>query len=71
MGNKKPISDKKQGERKVAEANSERIAIIRISGMVKVPKHIENTLYRLRLRRKYSCVVVNLNKETKGTVPFR
>ena len=33
------------------------IAIIRIHGMVNVNKDVEETLYRLRLRRKYSCVV--------------
>ena len=37
------------------------IAVIRISGMVKVPKDIENTLYRLKLRRKYSCVIIKIN----------
>jgi len=44
------------------------IAIIRISGMVKVNKDIENTLYRLRLRRKYACVVLRENPELKGMV---
>jgi len=42
------------------------IAIIRISGMVKVDKDVENTLYRLRLRRKYSCVVLHESDELKG-----
>jgi len=42
------------------------IVIIRISGMVKVNKDIENTLYRLRLRRKYSCVVLQESKELEG-----
>ncbi len=50
---KKPVSEKK-------------IAIIRISGMVKVSRDIEDTLYKLRLRRKYSCVVVTLNESLKG-----
>lgn len=44
------------------------IAIIRISGMVKVPKDIENALYRLRLRRKYSCVVVKSTKSILGMI---
>ena len=35
------------------------IAVIRISGMVKVPKDIENALYRLKLRRKYVCVIID------------
>jgi ribosomal protein L30/L7E len=48
------------------ETENKQIAIIRISGMVKVSKDIENTLYKLKLRRKYSCVVVKLNKSLKG-----
>ena len=52
---KKP---KKQEEKKDSK---NQIAIIRISGMVKVPKDIENALYRLKLRRKYVCVVINAN----------
>ncbi len=42
------------------------IAIIRISGMVKVSKDIEDTLYKLKLRRKYSCVVVKPTKSILG-----
>ena len=37
------------------------IEVIRIKGMVKVAKDVSNTLDRLRLRRKYACVVL---KET-------
>ena len=44
------------------------IVIIRISGMVKVNKDIENALYRLKLRRKYSCVVVKPTKDTLGLI---
>lgn len=39
------------------------IAVIRIHGMVKIKKRTEETLQRLRLRRKYSCIV--LLKPTK------
>ena len=35
------------------------LAVIRISGMVKVNSDIKDTLDRLRLRRKYSCVLIN------------
>ena len=42
------------------------IAIIRIAGMVKVSKDIANTLHRLRLRRKYVCVVVKPTKDILG-----
>lgn len=34
------------------------IAIIRISGMVDVNKPVAEALHRLRLRRKYACVVL-------------
>ena len=34
--------------------------------MVKVSKDIEDTLYRLRLRKKYACVVVKPTKEILG-----
>ena len=43
-----------------------KIAIIRISGMIKVDENVENTLFRLRLRRKYSCVVLEETPELKG-----
>jgi len=35
------------------------IAIIRIQGEVKVKPEIVNTLFRLRLRKKYSCTLIN------------
>jgi large subunit ribosomal protein L30 len=35
------------------------IAIIRISGLVKVRQTSEETLFRLGLRRKYACVLIN------------
>lgn len=36
-----------------------KIAVIRISGMVGQRKTVEDTLYRLKLRRKYACIVFN------------
>ena len=39
------------------------ICVIRIHGMVGLKKNIAETLNRLRLRRKYSCIV--LEKPTK------
>ncbi len=39
------------------------IAVIRIRGQVGLDKEVNQTLYRLRLRRKYACVV--LEKPTK------
>jgi large subunit ribosomal protein L30 len=42
------------------------IAIIRISGMVDKKQEIAETLERFRLRRKYSCVIVEENSVVKG-----
>lgn len=45
------------------------IAVIRISGIVKVNREIAETLHRLRLRKKYACVLVDEgNKELVGMV---
>ncbi len=45
------------------------IAVIRIHGRVKVPKDIVNTLDRLRLKRKYSCVLIPFsNKNLMGMI---
>jgi len=45
------------------EKNTEQrlLALVRITGMIGVKKHQAQTLDRLKLRRKYSCVVVNGN----------
>lgn len=37
----------------------ELLVVIRISGMVKIKKDVAETLDRLRLRRKYSCVIID------------
>jgi len=44
------------------------ITVIRIHGRVKIKKKVEETLYRLRLRRKYSCVVLSSTKEQLGMI---
>ena len=44
------------------------ICIIRIKGQVGLRKEIVETLNRLRLRRKYSCVVLEGTKEEMGMV---
>ncbi len=44
------------------------ILVIRISGMVEIPTAVQETLYRLRLRRKYTCVVLHEDKETLGRI---
>ena len=38
-------------------------AVIRISGDVGIKKEVGETLERLRLRRKYVCIIGNFNKE--------
>lgn len=43
-------------------------AIIRISGKVGINTDIKNTLYRLRLRKKYACVVLQDSKELDGMI---
>lgn len=42
------------------------IAIIRILGLVGVNKHVEATLERLRLKRRYACVIVPETPEING-----
>lgn len=44
------------------------IAIIRIEGRVRVNKDLEETMNRLRIRKKYACVVLNPNKEQEGMI---
>ena len=41
------------------------IAIIRIAGKVKIKKKIEETLSRLRMRKKYVCVLVDEKDKVK------
>jgi large subunit ribosomal protein L30 len=59
----KAISDKASTAKAVSQASKGLIAVVRIVGEVKVKPKIVNTLYRLRLRRKYSCVLVNSNNK--------
>jgi large subunit ribosomal protein L30 len=44
------------------------ICIIRITGQVKLNRDIKETLERLRLGKKYTCVVINPNKEQNGMI---
>ena len=50
------------------EKKGKLILVIRIGGMVKVRKDIAKTLDRLRLRRKYTAVLVNENKNSMGMI---
>ncbi len=42
------------------------IVVIRISGLVGINKKIESTLERLRLKRKYACVILHETPEING-----
>ncbi len=44
------------------------LAVIRISGKVKMNKKLEETMNRLRLRKKYSCVLLSERPEIMGMV---
>ena len=44
------------------------ICIIRSRGETKIDGHVKETFDRLRLRRKYSCIVINPNKEQTGMI---
>jgi len=45
------------------------IAAIRISGLIKVEKKkVEETMQRLRLKRKYTCVILDEKPETLGMI---
>lgn len=45
------------------------ICIIRIKGRVGIERRVEETLSRLRLRKKYSCVIIEKpTKEQKGMI---
>ena len=44
------------------------IAIIRISGMIGTHWKIDETLFRLRLRKKYCCVLLNETPEMLGMI---
>jgi len=44
------------------------IALIRIHGLIKVKQNVEETLNRLKLRKKYACVLVNETPELLGMI---
>ncbi|MBX4196612.1 uL30 family ribosomal protein [Candidatus Pacearchaeota archaeon] len=47
------------------DQHDEMIVVIRISGLVEVPSDVQETLFRMRLRRKYSAVLINDTPENK------
>ena len=44
------------------------IAVIRISGLVEIPKKEKETLFRMRLRKKYRCVLMSEKPENLGMI---
>ena len=44
------------------------ICVIRIHGQIGLNKDVAETLYRLRVRQKYACVVLNPTKEQLGMI---
>ena len=44
------------------------ICIIRIRGQIGLKKDVVETLNRLRVRKKYACVVLNPGKEQQGMI---
>mgnify|MGYP001570506261 CR=1 FL=1 len=64
------IKNKIEGKNVLEKSAADKtpILIIRISGMVKVNKFIEETLYRLKLRRKYSATIIKPTKDILGMI---
>jgi len=62
MVGEKIEKQEKKTEKKANSAGA-LTAVIRISGMVKVREVIENGLSRMRLRRKYACILVDPNNK--------
>lgn len=63
--NKNSSSSKKSD---ITNNENKLMLVIRISGLVKVNKFIEDTLYKLRLRRKYSAIVIKPTKDISGMI---
>jgi large subunit ribosomal protein L30 len=57
----------KKTEKKINSAGA-LTAVIRISGMVKVREVIENPLSRIKLRRKYACVLIDPNNKSMAGI---
>jgi large subunit ribosomal protein L30 len=41
------------------------ILVIRISGMINIPQKVQETLHRMRIRRKYAAVILKNNEENR------
>lgn len=62
MEEKKPKN--KTENKKTNKEENKILAVIRIHGMVKIRSEIAESLSRLRLRRKYSCILINSNNKS-------
>ncbi len=63
---KKPKKIKQEGEK---NSDSKKIiAVVRITGQVKLKPEIKNTLERLRLGKKYSCSIFKESKDILGMI---
>ncbi|VVB78779.1 50S ribosomal protein L30 [uncultured archaeon] len=60
----KTVKEKIVATPETKKTSNRLIAVIRIAGQVKVKTEIKNTLDRLRLRRKYVCVLINSSNES-------
>src|SRR3989338_9617034 len=56
---KQTMAPQKKSEKKSDKASGSLFAVIRIHGMVEVKQPVSDTLDRLRLRRKYACVLLD------------
>jgi large subunit ribosomal protein L30 len=50
----------------IKKTKMKKIVAIRIRGTVNIPRGINDTLYILKLRKKFTCVLLDSNKETEG-----
>ncbi len=44
------------------------IVLIRIAGLVNMKQELEETLFRMRMRKKYTCVILNETPEVMGMI---
>ena len=66
MAEEKQTPKIEKSENKINSENL--IVLIRIAGQVKVIGDVKNTLERLRLRKKYSCVLLKPTKDILGMI---
>ena len=64
----KSSTERNKGKTQNSEKAPKMKALIRIRGRVDVPQDIKETLNRLRLKRKFGCVVVKSTPEIAGMI---